>query len=184
MARVRVLRVWFLSKYFPKNVDWNLPKKKNPLKLLHDVSVLVYITAKSHPRQKLMFPFFCSFFLFCFCQVFVAISVISKLPCYLLPIRHFLCYGDYMSSKYLSSTKLSRKHMPMNLLYNTSGYFLEGPAFYFYCSKWIRWCSHRCHQNVGYVVLCNTAGNSVSTSDFHRTPSAHLSNWRAQHTGG
>lgn len=55
VARVRVLRVWLLSKFFSKNVDWKL--KKNPLKILHYTSVLVYITAKSHPRQKSMFPF-------------------------------------------------------------------------------------------------------------------------------
>lgn len=85
-----------------------LTEKKKTLKILHYVSVLVYITAKSHPRQKSMFPFF----------LFVKYSwlFLSFQSVHAIPVRLFLGYGDYMSSKYLSSAKLSRKHMPMHLL--------------------------------------------------------------------
>lgn len=80
--------------------------QKKMLKILHYISVLVYITAKSHPRQKSMFPFFLSSIR----------GYFGHFKTSMLLIRHFLSYGDYMSSKYLSSTKLSRKHMPMKLL--------------------------------------------------------------------
>lgn len=108
VARVRVLRVWLLSKFFSKNVDWKLPKKKHKTRLKYCITLqfCLYITAKSHPRQKSMFPIFLSSIRGYFCHFKAS----------MLPVRDFLGHGDYMSSKYLSSTKLSRKHMPMNLL--------------------------------------------------------------------